>query len=150
MTENPFAESYSDPNPYSSPHITPAMGNPLQLPAIILLVLSIQMLIYGIFNAVFGVRMGPPQLDPGVPDAASVEAFMKFGFYSVVIAIPIVNLLTVVGSISMLRYRNRGLAMVDAIAALTPVCGPCFVLGIPFGIWALVVLSKPEVGARFR
>jgi hypothetical protein len=28
--------------------------------------------------------------------------------------------------------------------------GPCCIVGIPFGIWAIVVLSKPEVKRAFE
>jgi len=40
--------------------------------------------------------------------------------------------------------------MAAAIVACVPFCSPCVVLGIPFGIWALVVMAKPEVRAAFQ
>jgi hypothetical protein len=33
--------------------------------------------------------------------------------------------------------------------ALIPCLGPCYILGIPAGIWALVVLARPEVREAF-
>jgi hypothetical protein len=38
--------------------------------------------------------------------------------------------------------------MVGAITAVLP-CGPCWILGLPVGIWALVVLSRAEVKEAF-
>jgi len=54
------------------------------------------------------------------------------------------------GSIAMLRLRGYSNAMVAAVLAVIPVCSPCFVLGIPFGIWAIIVLKRAEVRARFQ
>jgi hypothetical protein len=53
------------------------------------------------------------------------------------------------GALKMMRLQNYGWAMAAAILAVIPCLSPCCCLGIPFGIWALVVLSKPEVKAAF-
>lgn len=43
------------------------------------------------------------------------------------------------------------IAMAGAIISVIPCLGsPCCILGIPFGIWALVVLNDPAVKAGFR
>jgi hypothetical protein len=46
--------------------------------------------------------------------------------------------------------RGYGLAWTAAVASVIPCCSPCYVLGIPFGIWAIILLQKPEVRSRFR
>ena len=51
--------------------------------------------------------------------------------------------------INMVRVRGYGICRFGAILAVVPCVGPCCLIGIPFGIWALVVLSKPEVRASF-
>ncbi|MGA8115416.1 MAG: hypothetical protein WCA46_17260 [Actinocatenispora sp.] len=51
---------------------------------------------------------------------------------------------TVIGGVQMLRGRTRGLTLVGAIAATIPLTSCCFLAGMPFGIWALVVLRRPE------
>lgn len=51
--------------------------------------------------------------------------------------------------LKMLALRNYQLAFAAAILALLP-CTVCCVLGLPFGIWAIVVLNKPEVKSEFR
>lgn len=53
------------------------------------------------------------------------------------------------GSIQMLRMRSYRWARVAAWLALAPACGPCGLLGIPLGIWAIVVLRRPQVRAAF-
>jgi hypothetical protein len=40
--------------------------------------------------------------------------------------------------------------MAASIIAIIPCFGPCCCLGIPVGIWALVVINKPEVKSAFR
>ena len=55
----------------------------------------------------------------------------------------------VYGATLMLRMRHYSSARLSAVLALAPLCGPCAVLGIPLGIWALVVLVRPEVKAAF-
>jgi|ERR1044071_6194963 hypothetical protein len=53
------------------------------------------------------------------------------------------------GGIKMKRLESYGLAMTGSIVALLP-CSLCCVAGLPIGIWALVVLSKPEVKSAFH
>jgi hypothetical protein len=51
--------------------------------------------------------------------------------------------------VQMLLLRHRRLCWLGAILACIPVIGPCFCLGIPFGIWAITVLSRSEVAEAF-
>ena len=54
------------------------------------------------------------------------------------------------GAIQMLKGNKYGLAKTAAILAIVPLTSCCFLLGIPVGIWALIVLAKPEVKAIFQ
>lgn len=56
----------------------------------------------------------------------------------------------VYGAYCMLRLEKLHLARIAAILSIIPICSGCYVLGIPFGIWALIVLNRPEVKAAFR
>ncbi len=53
------------------------------------------------------------------------------------------------GAIMMKMRRSYFLAMAGAIRAMLP-CSCCFIIGLPLGMWALVVLLKPEVKAGFQ
>ncbi len=57
------------------------------------------------------------------------------------------SLLVLVGGIRMLQLSGAGLPIVGSVLALTPCIGCCCILGLPFGIWALVVLNRPDVRA---
>ena len=61
------------------------------------------------------------------------------------LAMQALNIAILWGGIQILRRKaTRGQARLACILALIPCCGPCFVLGIPFGIWGLVALNDPE------
>ena len=53
------------------------------------------------------------------------------------------------GALKMKNLENYGLSMSAAIIACIPCCS-CCCLGIPVGIWALIVLNKPEVKSAFQ
>ena len=55
----------------------------------------------------------------------------------------------VAGSLQMMKQRSYGLAVTAAILAMVPPLSPCCCLGLPIGIWALVVLLNPEVRREF-
>jgi hypothetical protein len=54
------------------------------------------------------------------------------------------------GATKMKSLQGYGLAMASAVIALVPCTSPCCVLGLPVGIWALIVLLNQEVKASFR
>ena len=58
--------------------------------------------------------------------------------------------LIVWGGISMMSLRRWGLAMAAAVLAIFPCTSPCCCLGLPLGVWAVVVLSRADVKAAMR
>lgn len=48
----------------------------------------------------------------------------------------------------MARLESYSLCLVGAILVMLP-CTLCCIIGLPIGIWALVVLAKPEVKQAF-
>jgi len=54
------------------------------------------------------------------------------------------------GGIKMMKLENYGLAMTASIVAMIPCISPCCLVGLPIGIWAVVILSKPEVKGAFH
>lgn len=61
-------------------------------------------------------------------------------------------LLCIAGGVQMLRLRTRWLAVAAAIVAMVPCLGTypgCCVVGLPAGVWALVVLMQPQIKASF-
>jgi heme/copper-type cytochrome/quinol oxidase subunit 2 len=57
--------------------------------------------------------------------------------------------LIIYGAVQMLKLRSHAWAVASAILAILCLLS-CSVLGLVLGIWAMVVLSRPEVQAAFR
>jgi len=57
--------------------------------------------------------------------------------------------IVILGGVQMLRLKSYGLAVASSVLAMIP-CFACCCVGLPAGIWALVVLFKPEVKQAFR
>jgi hypothetical protein len=59
-------------------------------------------------------------------------------------------LITVLGSIQMLRVRAYALCIIGSIVALDPLNCPCCLFEFPIALWALIVLLRSDVRAAFR
>ena len=55
-----------------------------------------------------------------------------------------------IGALRMMKLQSHGFAIATAIMMLIPCGGCCCFLNIGAGIWALVVLQKPEVKSAFE
>ncbi len=53
------------------------------------------------------------------------------------------------GASRMMKLTNFKLSRAAAVLALIPCTSCCFLVGIPMGIWALIVLNKPEIRQAF-
>lgn len=54
------------------------------------------------------------------------------------------------GAAKMEALQNHQFALAASILAIIPCLSPCCLFGLPLGIWALVVLNKPEVKSQFN
>lgn len=102
----------------------------------------------GILANVFGFAF-TQGLSPTGSDAALNFFSGTIGIAMNVIAVG-VGVVVLVGAQKMKRLESHGFAMAASILALVPCISPCCVVGIPIGIWSLVVLAKPEVKGAFR
>jgi phage FluMu protein Com len=60
-----------------------------------------------------------------------------------------INAVVGYGGYQIKTLSNYRSAMATAIVAMIPFCSPCYIIGIPFGIWALVVLLDERVKKSF-
>lgn len=98
----------------------------------------------------FGAAAGLNQ--PGMtPEMQRVLAAFSgtLGIISGVLGI-LTSGLILFGALKMKKCTSYGWAMAASIIALVPCVSPCCLVGLPIGIWALVVLSKPEVKTQFN
>ncbi len=54
------------------------------------------------------------------------------------------------GAWKMQRLESYGLAMAASVLMMLPWTSACCVLGLPFGVWSVTVLSQTEVREAFR
>jgi hypothetical protein len=104
----------------------------------------------GLFTLFTGGAMFHQEMPPEIPP--QMRAFFE-GMHGplagvISLAIAALNGFVLFGAIQMLRLRNHGVAAVASVVAMLP-CQCCCLFGLPFGIWALVVLNKPEVKSQF-
>jgi hypothetical protein len=73
-----------------------------------------------------------------------------FGYIQAILQI-IIAILVLVGAIKMNSLRSYEFAYAAAILSVIPCINPCcgWILGLIFGIWAMVVLAKPVVKSQF-
>lgn len=75
------------------------------------------------------------------------------GFYGSVIGMvlsALVQPFILWAGVNFVRVRGLGMARMGAIVSLIPGLTSCCCLGLPFGIWALILLSNPETKALFQ
>ena len=82
--------------------------------------------------------------DPEVRDALpGIGILLAFGLLKLVL-----DALTIYAGWQMRQLRSWPLCMAGSIAAMLP-CSACCILGLPMGIWALIVLIDNEVKRLF-
>jgi len=59
-----------------------------------------------------------------------------------------IGILSIIGGVRVMALKNRGLGITSSILSMLP-CVSCCCLGIPFGIWMLIVLSNDVVKRGF-
>jgi len=99
-------------------------------------------------NAKAGILKSNPQMKPEEVQAV-FEAYLK-GFEVVLAFSLLVGVVILVGALLMMNLRARGLVITSSILAMIPCVSPCCLLGLPIGIWAVVVLSQQDVKQAFR
>jgi flagellar motor component MotA len=62
----------------------------------------------------------------------------------------VIGVVILMGALKMKKLESYGFSMAAAILAMLPCISPCCLIGLPIGIWAVVVLNKPEVKSAFH
>jgi hypothetical protein len=134
----------------------PMGGDPrsmVQGPGIALIVLGVLVLLIQAAYLVLqllGTGMGAIGVASGDADAVGSLMGGVLGMVFTVIWMLFSGII-IFGGVKMKNLQSYGLAMASTIIAMLPcTTGWCCLLGLPLGIWALVVLMKPEVKAAFR
>mgnify|MGYP000843977813 CR=1 FL=1 len=127
-----------------------SVADRVKVPGILLIVLGVLTDLAGVWQIVsnaLGIRLPGQEVPPGM------EGFMHFmeTFGIVLGALNLISgVVLVLGGLSLMRRKSYGLAMTGAILAIVPGFSCCCLFGMPLGIWALLLLLKPEIKAAFQ
>jgi tRNA A-37 threonylcarbamoyl transferase component Bud32 len=114
----------------------------VRVPAIGLIVAGIihclGILFIVLFSGYFFLARADARGGPGIP--------CVFGILIMAAALP--GIMIIFSGVNMLKIRSYALSVTGSIIALLPCAPGCFV-GLPFGIWSLVVLNRPRIRAAF-
>jgi hypothetical protein len=127
----------------------------VQVPAVGLIVtagLDALFAVVMMFLSILGISMiDMPTLAEHPVDRAVLEDLIGGGFVFVLcVAGLIIDAIIAYGAMKMMKLESYGWALAAAILAIIPcLSSPCIVLGLPFGIWALVVLMNAKVRDGF-
>jgi len=144
----------TEPSPYPPPPAFDAYSA-LSAPAVLLMVTAGLGIAWQLFGMAWNVLamvgvVAAPHFGQMPQEMQAIQALSGgLGILFSVIGI-LIGVVVLLGAIKMKNLQAYGFAMTSAILALVPCVSPCCLLGLPVGIWALVVLSKPEVKAAFR
>ena len=155
-----FASAGPAQSPFAPPPLSPASPTPagfeaaaqqVRGPAIFILVLAV----LDIFTALMGLAWMVFQ--SAMPNVFNLQGadFELQQRLSMVVGLPAnliglaLSIVCLIGALRMMKLKTYGFAMTAAIITLIP-CGTCCCLAnLGAGIWALIVLSKPEVKSQF-
>lgn len=151
MPVNPYESPPSD-NPDSRDAAEPTVeARLIGLPAGGLIAtagLSIVTLLVGIAVHLYLLVSGQFEgVDPasGISLAGIVKVRMAYG-----VIVLLVNAAILHGALKMRQLKDLRYAESTCLLACVPCCSPCVVLGIPFGIWGLIMLRDRQVKEAFK
>ncbi|GAA5509449.1 hypothetical protein [Novipirellula caenicola] len=157
MSNDPFPPNPYSPNPhgsagYQGPGNATNAADAVSAPAISLIVVSlicILCLLIALGVDAFLVFSGMADRLQENNAGFSKETQIKVRVIGSLVLIAI-NSFILFTAIRMKSLRSYPLALTGAILAAIPCISPCYFIGIPFGIWATIVLMRPEVKQAFR
>jgi len=116
-------------------------------------VVNIMLAVLGLITDLVGLSLGT---DAGVNVGSTMGLptwFMAFSGVNAFVVRGIevaVAIYILYGAVKMKKLENHGLARSVAILALLPCLSPCCIVGVPVGIWGLIVLNQPAVKEQFH
>jgi hypothetical protein len=135
-------------NPYDASKVAATGSSTPQSPllpvAVGLLVTTILHIVSGLFFFMYVYQVSQsPDADPQSTHSLIVSS-LYYGITMLYCA------LLASGVVTMLRHRSYLWSLTVCILAVVPVFGPGYFLAIPFGIWGIIVLRRPDVRALFN
>lgn len=126
----------------------------VKLPAIFLMItagLGALMAVMSLISNLFGTGFNMANMG-GMGEGNEQLIAMMTGGMGVALSVVGLVMAGVVffGASKMMKLEMYGLAISASVIAMIPCVSPCCLLGLPIGIWSLVVLLNNEVKAAFH
>ena len=140
MTDNPI-----------TPQVVPDVRSQVASPSVGLLVTGIVGAISALGGLLtFGVGMGLSSfwMDE-LPESISELYEGAFAIGSSFVGLLVAGFI-IFAALKMKDQEQWGLAVAASVLAMIPCISPCCIIGLPIGIWCLVVLMRPEVKDAFK
>jgi hypothetical protein len=119
-------------------------------PAIGIMVVGILGGLFSLFASVMAL-INPQSLNTGVAGADKVaEQVGTVLGVIMVFAWAAMGLFAAFGGFRMMGLKSYGLSFTACIFSMVPCYNSCCILGLPFGIWGLIVLLQPDVKEAFK
>ena len=152
MSQNPY-----QPQPNTSGQMPPggdsaSAASKVKGPALGMLISTIVGVLLGLLGLALNILgIGLIAAADGAPPAemASLLGQGVVGIVQSVIGL-IGGGVIIFGCLKMMKLQSFNFAFTTCILAMIPCISPCCLLGIPFGIWGLVVLNDPQVKNSYR
>jgi len=157
MSQNPNDRPYQSPEeppgpppvpPYvATSQVSARVANPalaLMIAAGIGIGIQLLMLVVRLLGVGFGALAAGNQEEAAIQMIAG-GAGIVFGLLGIGVGVVIFY-----GAMRMRAMQGYSLAVASSILAMVPCLSPCCVLGLPLGIWSLVVLLDPTVKEAFH
>ena len=152
---NPYASSnYASPYSsvaYSAPERTQRESAPGSLVAAAMALIAVAGLGLVLSGFSFAMSFGEADVDFAAPPMVQdmqrgavgpVATGIQGGFV-------MLNLFIIVCAVQMMRLQNWGLCVTGSVLAMLNIGSCCCVVGLPVGIWSLMILMSPEVMTIF-
>ena len=110
--------------------------------------------VLGLVSNVLGIGAGAMNQPGGAGMPPQLEQWVKMTSGGVGIALNVLGLavsgLIIFASGRLRRLQSYGMVMAATIISMVPCLSPCCCVGLPVGVWILIVLMKPEVKSAFH
>lgn len=148
VSDNPYSRPPDEPKRVRPGHDPPTPEALVSGPANGLMLTSFVFLLITVYAFLLTVVHLIGAMGAQMPGPAGKETSLIIRLCVGVVLIG-VNSFILSGAIRMKRMENFHQARTISILACIPLIGPCFLLGIPFGLWSLDVLHRPGVREKF-
>ena len=138
-TKTASPESVRPATETQTEQVKPTTKNPLWFPSQCLIILAVNNILNIILVTIYKYFTNLP---------IETSTFMEF--VGAANGICVIQGIVIWGCINMQRRKGFVVARIGAILAAFPFTSPLLILGIPFGIWVLILIARPTVRESFQ